>query len=214
MHLKNISTIASSLTLTLGLTLSSAAQTGAPATSPQAQPRSSAQGPLTTATSPSVTPPAHPATAEQIKEYLAITSAAENAHKMITQNVATSRANAPSYVPNTFWDDLSKSMGSIDLVTALIPVYQKYFSQEDMAAALVFYKTPAGKHILDDQPLVSANAGEILRTEVNRVGQETYQRHKTEIDAATKAHQPQAPSLGAPTDKSPTAPSTAPAPQK
>lgn len=206
MHLKNISTIVSSLTVTLGLTLSSVAQTSAP----QAQPRQSA--PLTTAIAPSVAPPAHPATPEQIKEYLAITSAAENARKMITQNVATSRANAPAYVPTSFWDDLSKSMGSIDLVTALVPVYQKYFSQEDMAAALVFYKTPAGKHILDDQPLVSANAGEILRTEVNRVGQETYQRHKTEIDAATKAHQPQAPSLGAPTDKSPTAP--APAPQK
>lgn len=212
MHLKNISTVASSLTLTLGLTLSSVAQTAGP----QAQPRSSAQAPLTTATAPSVAPPAHPATPEQIKEYLAITSAAENAHKMITQNVATSRANAPSYVPSTFWDDLSKSMGSIDLVTALIPVYQKYFSQEDMAAALVFYKTPAGKHILDDQPLVSANAGEILRTEVNRVGQEAYQRHKTEIDAATKAHQPQAPSLGAPTDKAPATPTPAPqnAPQK
>ena len=208
MHLKNIPTVASSLALTLGLSLSAVAQTSAP----QAQPRQSV--PLTTATAPSVAPPAHPATPEQIKEYLAITNAAENAHKMITQNVATSRANAPTYVPAAFWDDLSKSMGSIDLVSALIPVYQKYFSQEDMAAALVFYKTPAGKHILDDQPLVSANAGEILRTEVNRVGQETYQRHKTEIDAATKAHQPQGPSLGAPTDKAPATSAPAPTPQK
>lgn len=144
-----------------------------------------------------VPPPEHPATPEQIREYLDLTKSAENAHHAFGQLVASSKAQAPPTFPADFWQDLSTSFNSIDVVTQLTPVYQRYFSQEDMAAALAFYKTSAGRHVLADQPLAAVAAGDVLRREGQRVGQETYTRHKAEIEASQK---PAPPALSSPSD--------------
>ncbi len=134
-------------------------------------------------------PPAHPATPAQIREYLELTHSQENAKAAFGQLVAGSRARAPQYFPADFWSDLTNSLDAIDVVAEFTPVYQRYFSEEDMAAAIAFYKTPAGRDILKVQPLAASAAGELLRTEGQRVGQATFARHKAEIDAAVKEHQ-------------------------
>ena len=137
-----------------------------------------------------VAPPEHPATPDQIRDYLELTKASENAHHAFSQLIANSKSQAPPSFPADFWDDLTKSFNGIDVVAELTPLYQRYFSQEDMAAALVFYKTPAGKRVLADQPLAAVSAGDVLRRDGQRVGQETYARHKAEIDASQKTGQP------------------------
>ena len=77
-----------------------------------------------------------------------------------------------------------------------------------MSAAIAFYKTPVGHRIIVDQPLAAQAAGDVLRRESNRVGQETFEKHKSEIEAAQRAAQP-APTLSSPGQT--TAPSNTPA---
>ena len=181
-----------------------ATQSTTQAPSPQLQQRSPGEPP----------PPAHPATPAQIREYLELTHSQENAKTAFGQLVAGSRARAPQYFPADFWSDLTNSLDAIDVVAQFTPIYQRYFSQEDMAAAIAFYKTPAGKDILQVQPLAASAAGELLRTEGQRVGQATFARHKAEIDAAVKAHQAAAapkPTLNSlPSTPPATAPQTSP----
>ena len=154
-------------------------------------------GPATAAAAPKlqqrapgdVPPPEHPATPEQIKEYLQLTKSVENAHRAFGQMVANSKSQAPAYFPADFWTDVNNSFDSIDIASELVPVYQRYFSQEDMAAALVFYKTPAGQRVLSEQPLAAVASSDVLRHDGQRVGQEALARHRSEIDAAQKAAQ-------------------------
>ena len=156
-----------------------------------------------------VPPPEHPATSEQIKQYLELTKSVENAHRAFAQMVANSKSQAPAYFPADFWSDVDQKFNAIDIASELVPVYQRYFSQEDMAAALTFYKTPAGQRVLNEQPLAAVAAGDVLRRDGQRVGQETLARHKDEIDAAQKAAQgggaasgaPAKPTLSSPGDK-------------
>ena len=154
-------------------------------------------------------PPEHPATPEQIKQYLQLTKSVENAHRAFGQMVDNSKRQAPAYFPADFWTDVDQSFNAIDIQAELVPVYQRYFSQEDMAAALVFYKTPAGQRVLTEQPLAAVGASDVLRRDSQRVGQEVLARHKTEIDAARTAASgagpnattPAKPTLSSPDDK-------------
>lgn len=162
-----------------------------------------------------VAPPEHPATPEQIKEYLQLTKSVENAHRAFGQMVANSKTQAPPYFPADFWTDVNHSFDSIDIASELTPIYQRYFSQEDMAAALAFYKTPAGQRVLNEQPLAAVASSDVLRRDGQRVGQEALARHKGEIDAAQKTAQGGAAAPGAPAKPTLSSPGDKPAaPQK
>ena len=132
--------------------------------------------------------PVHPATVEQIHEYFTLTHAIETSRTVMNQMVSGMQANSAPYLPKAFWDDMRTSVGSIDLQAAFIPAYQKYFSEEEMAAVIVFYKSPAGHHMLQLMPFVESAASEQLRHAGQAVGNEVFQRHKDEIEAAKKQY--------------------------
>jgi hypothetical protein len=135
-------------------------------------------------------PPAHPATAEQVREYLILTNYVPNAHKLMSQMLSGSRATSAPFLTAAFWDDMDKSIQEIDLVGPAIPAYQKFFSEEDMAATIVFYKSHAGQKLLAAQPYIVSAASDVLRAVGQKVGQEVYARHKDEIEAARKKAEP------------------------
>lgn len=78
------------------------------------------------------------------------------------------------------------SVADLDLQAAFIPAYQRYFSEEDMASVIAFYKSPTGQRLLESQPLIESAAGDQLRKAGRAIGQEVYLRHKDEIEAAKK----------------------------
>jgi len=88
----------------------------------------------------SLAPPAHPASEAQIREYLALTHTIETAHQLIKDELHTSRTTSAAYLTPGFWDDMEAALMRIDLAQYFIPAFQKYFSEEDMAATIAFYK--------------------------------------------------------------------------
>ncbi len=149
-------------------------------------------------TAAELAPPTHPATVAQIREYLTLSNYVANAHKAMGQMIQTSRVTAAPYFPASFWDDMAKSLDEIDLVTPAVPAYQKYFSEEDMAATIAFYKSPAGQKFLAAQPFIASAAGEVLRSAGQKVGQEVFARHKDEIETLKKKFDGAAAGAGAP----------------
>jgi hypothetical protein len=144
--------------LLLSLTVSVSAQTAqpTPATSPSPQTQ--------TAKAPAdALIPAHPATVEQIHEYYRLTHAVETAHKLMVQMVDGMQTTSAPYLPKSFWDDMRTSIANIDLESAFIPAYQRYFCEEDMAAVIDFYKSTAGQHLLQSEPFLESAAGDQLR---------------------------------------------------
>ena len=142
--------------------------------------------------------PEHPATPEQVREYLALVNYVGTAHKMMGQMLRASRATSAPYYTESFWDDMEKAIMEIDLVTPVIPAYQKYFSQEDMTATIAFYKSPAGKRLLAAQPFISSAAGAVLRTAGTEAGQQVGLKHKDEIETLMKQQKQESPAKPAP----------------
>lgn len=135
----------------------------------------------TPADTPSLAPPEHPATPDQIREYFSLTHAVQTAHREMASMLKASRATSAPYFTASFWDDMEKAIMEIDMVEPSIPAYQKYFSQEDMAATIAFYKSPAGKRLLEAQPFITSAASDVLREIGRKAGQEVGLKHQAEI---------------------------------
>jgi uncharacterized protein len=126
-------------------------------------------------------PPEHPATEAQVREYLSLTHSVEIAHAAMGQMLKASRATSAPYYTASFWDDMEKAIMDIDMVGPCIPAYQKYFSEEDMAATIVFYKMPAGKRLLAAQPFITATLSDVLRKVGEQAGKQVGLKHQDEI---------------------------------
>jgi len=106
-----------------------------------------------------ITPPAaaaapiDPAKEAEIRKLLEMTGTVKMVNQMLKQMMGTLRDRA-STLPPEFWDNLAKEMDAQKLVEKMIPVYDKYYSLEDLKAVNAFYQTPAGQHLLQVQPAV------------------------------------------------------------
>src|SRR5262249_15628391 len=49
-------------------------------------------------------------------------------------------------------DDAFKDISPDELIEVMIPVYQKHLSKNDLQQIVAFYKSPAGAHLLAEQP--------------------------------------------------------------
>jgi hypothetical protein len=126
----------------------SAAPAPAPAPAPTAPPDLS-DGP---APAPPA-PPIDPAKEAEIRKLLLTTGTVKVIDQMLGQLIDALRQRATD-LPPQFWDNLRKEMDSSKLIEKMIPVYDKYYSLDDLKAVNAFYQTPAGQHLLQTQPQI------------------------------------------------------------
>ncbi|HEX4140735.1 MAG TPA: DUF2059 domain-containing protein [Candidatus Methylacidiphilales bacterium] len=127
-----------------------------PPSSPSAQPAplpppSATPASLNDTTAPAA--PIDPAKEAEIRKLLNTTGTVKLVNQMLQQMLGTFRDRA-SGLPPEFWDQLQKEMDPTKLVDKLIPVYDKYYTLEDLKAVNAFYQTPAGQHLLQVQPQI------------------------------------------------------------
>ena len=97
------------------------------------------------------------------------------------QSLHSSRATSAPYFTAGFWDDMEKAVLEIDFVPMAVPAYQKYISQEDMAAIITFYKSAPGQRFMASQPLIESTVGDVARKAGQQVGLEVTKKHEAEI---------------------------------
>ncbi len=141
------------------------------------------------ADSSDLAPPVHPATEAQVRELLTLTHAVDEAHTAMAASLKAARDTSAPYYTAAFWDDMEKAVMAIDIVGPCVPAYQKYFSEEDMASVLAFYRSSAGKRFLDAQPFVGSALSDTLRKAGAEAGMQVGLKHKDEIDRLMKESQ-------------------------
>lgn len=134
-------------------------------------------------------PPAHPVTAAQVHEMLQLTGAMHLASQFMNAMMPAVQQQMPPYMPQDVLADFRKSFVSANLEDAITRVYQKHLSTEDAAAAIAFYKTPAGQDFLAVQPIMEKEFQEAGRQLAFQTMVDVLQRHKSEIDGAKKEYE-------------------------
>jgi hypothetical protein len=133
-----------------------------------------------------------------------------------SQMIAMNRQAAP-FIPDDVWTDVQSNINGIDYPTLMQPIYAKYLSQEDAAKALDFYRTPAGKRVLQSMPPLLGESVAAAQQKGRQLGRDAIEKHRPEIEAAQKKYQQEHPPQGAPGSGSAApgqsaSPSTTPAP--
>ena len=58
-------------------------------------------------------------------------------------------------ISSEYWDNSLKHVDYNELVQKLVPVYSKHFTEQEIDDILNFYKTPAGKKIIEETPKIT-----------------------------------------------------------
>lgn len=113
-----------------------------------------------TAIAPTSTDSKAPANAQEIekvnniKQLLAITGAANLSQQIITQLLAGLKAQYPQ-VPQKAWDTFQEEFKADNLLNQLIPIYSKYYSNEEIKQIIAFYQTPIGQKTIAVLPQIT-----------------------------------------------------------
>ena len=111
----------------------------------------------------------------EIEKMLRLTGMERMMNQIKGQMIANFKPTAPT-LPDSFWKRIEEEMDMGELIEQILPVYDKYYTLEDLRAVNGFYSSPAGQKILKTLPEVmqeSMQIGKIWGTKIGeRVGRE------------------------------------------
>jgi hypothetical protein len=100
---------------------------------------------------------------QEIETMLRLTGMEKLVNQMKVQMIAGLRSNMDG-MSDVFWEKFSAKMDAKTLIDKIIPLYDKYYTVEDLRAVNAFYSSPAGQKVLSTLPQ--------LMQESMKVGQE------------------------------------------
>ncbi|MDR3410421.1 MAG: DUF2059 domain-containing protein [Formivibrio sp.] len=88
-----------------------------------------------------------------IEKMFALTGAKSLMEKQLALIIPISKKSNPE-IPDEFWRRFAQKMNIDDLSKQIYPIYDKYFTAEDLKAFIAFYETPAGQKMAKTLPLM------------------------------------------------------------
>lgn len=110
-----------------------------------------------------------------IKELITITGTKNLTQQILNQSITSMRSQFPQ-VPQVFWDEFSAGLTADQLINRLIPIYDKYLTDEDIKQLIAFYRTPVGKKIISVSPQIASDSLNIGQQYGKEVAQRAIQK--------------------------------------
>jgi len=118
---------------------------------------------------------------QEIEKMLKLTGMEKLVDQMMSQMMSGMQAQMTN-MPSEFWVSFSKKIKASDLLEKLMPVYDKYYSLEDLRAVNAFYSSPAGQRMLSVMPQLMQESMVIGQEWGQKVGQQAAEEAKAEIN--------------------------------
>jgi hypothetical protein len=67
-------------------------------------------------------------------------------------------------VPASYWQGFIDASSSQQLLTRMVPIYQKHFTAEEVAGLLKFYRSPLGQKVITEMPMTMAEGMKVGQT--------------------------------------------------
>lgn len=109
-----------------------------------------------------------------LEEMLQVSGAEESFKASIDQMIAMYKQQKPD-VPAELWElfgnEFKKDV-SKDLMTMLLPIYQKHLTENELKDIIIFYRSPAGKKLAQKNPLIVQESMQAGQQWGMKIGQE------------------------------------------
>ena len=116
---------------------------------------------------------------EKVRQLLELMGSGKLAEQVASQMI-TLFQNAYTDVDKQFWDEFSKEMKTAELLELIVPIYEKYYTEEEVEQLVTFYKTPLGKKVTESLPMITQESMEAGRMWGEGIGMKVVQRLREE----------------------------------
>ncbi|BAZ31439.1 hypothetical protein NIES4074_39120 [Cylindrospermum sp. NIES-4074] len=113
-----------------------------------------------------------------IKKLIEITGSRNLSQQITTQLIAALKSEYPQ-VPQKFWDTFAAELKPDEMIDEFIPIYGKYYTNEEIKQLIAFYETPLGKKTIRILPEISRESTAIGL----RYGREAGERALKKLEA-------------------------------
>lgn len=117
---------------------------------------------------------------QEIEKLLRLSGTEKLMEQMKGQMIAGLKAQM-TQVPTTFWDKFQQRMDMHELLEKIIPVYDKYYTTEDLKAVNAFYESPAGQKMLSAMPQIMQDTMKIGQEWGQKVGRQAGEEAAREL---------------------------------
>lgn len=93
----------------------------------------------------------------EIRKLIELTGAANVSGDALRQIITPLKTAYPE-VPDEFWDTFAKEVHSDELIDLVIPIYDKYYTRDEIRDLTSFYQSPVGQKTIKVLPQLSAEA--------------------------------------------------------
>jgi hypothetical protein len=93
----------------------------------------------------------------EIRQLIQLTGAAKIAGAVMKQMIEPLKAANPQ-VPAEFWDEFMRQVDPEELIDLIVPIYDKYYTLEEIRELVRFYQSPAGQKTIKVLPQLSAES--------------------------------------------------------
>ena len=115
-----------------------------------------------------------------LKKMFKVSGSEQTYQVAITQMLELFRKQYPD-IDAEIWDEAEKEFEKAslnDLTEFLTPVYQKYFTQEELKELIKFYKSPIGKKMAKNSPFIMKESMEVGQKWGAKMGEEFVEKMK------------------------------------
>jgi hypothetical protein len=137
---------------------------------------------------PASTAPEHPVTVAQVQEMLQLSGYANMKKQMIGTMLPYLKQAMP-FLPADVVDDFQARMEKADFESVIVKSYQSHLSTEDASAIIAFYKTPAGRRMISQMPLIVRETQQAGAELGQKTMSEVLSAHKAEVEDAARKYQ-------------------------
>jgi uncharacterized protein len=116
----------------------------------------------------------------EIEKMLRLSGMEKVIGQMQNQMITAFKGQMPQ-VPELFWTKFQQKMNTHELVEKIIPIYDKYYTVEDIKAINAFYETPTGQKLLSTLPAAMQEAMKVGQEWGQRIGRQAAEEAQQEL---------------------------------
>ena len=125
---------------------------------------------------------AEPASEQSIRELMQLTGAGQLSAQVMAALLPNLKRMTPQ-VPDAFWQKFMAEVDPNELQSLVIPIYQKRFTEQDIRDIIGFYKSPAGKRLVEQLPGITQDSMKVGQQWGAQIAQRAIEKARAEAAA-------------------------------
>lgn len=86
------------------------------------------------------------------------------------------KSSSYSELSDEFWDGFMKEIDYKELIELYVPIYDKYYTHQEIKDLILFYESPTGKKTVEKMPLIMAESMTLGQKLGEKLGQKVLEK--------------------------------------